>query len=89
MGEKRFVTGSTDKSVKLWVYSENRYKEKKIGEHSDWVRDVAFSGNVGVSGDMIASCGEDEKVQIFKNEGEDWKTKEIQVGVPAWRVSFS
>jgi len=36
--------------------------------HEDWVRDVAWSNNVGTMKDMIATCSEDKHLKIWKNE---------------------
>ena len=36
--------------------------------HDDWVRDVAWCNNVGIMKDMIATCGEDKILRIWKND---------------------
>ena len=36
--------------------------------HEDWVRDVAWSGNIGLMSDMIATVGEDHKLKVWKSE---------------------
>ena len=65
---------------------------KDLGTHDDWVRDVAWSNNIGLMHDTIASCSEDQKVKIWKRENakdEQWKEKEIVLQTPAWKVSWS
>ena len=58
-------------------------KELKVQDksaHNDWVRDVAWCNNIGTTKDMIATCGEDKSLKIWKDEymgpkkmGNDWK----------------
>lgn len=63
-----------------------------IGEHKDWVRDVAWCNNIGLVSDTVASCSEDNKAIIWRRDlgKEDWAMKqELNLGVPAWKVSWS
>lgn len=57
------------------------------------MRDVAYANtSLGVSYDRLASCGEDNKVKIWKKEGQDgeWQLEaEIAREAPVWRVEFS
>ena len=67
--------------------------------HEDWVRDVAWSSNVGLMHDMIATVGEDQKVRIWKSEPVNQKAQHQQqvwklaweraFGEPVWRCSWS
>ena len=67
----------------------------KIGEHSDWVRDVAWSNNIGLLHDTIASCSEDGTARVWRHvadkEGSQWVPKEVKVAerVPLWKASWS
>lgn len=75
---RRFVSGGMDRSVKIWKESPQNQKFEVVNElhmggqvkqaHEDWVRDVAWSNNVGLMSDMIATVGEDQKVRIWKSE---------------------
>ena len=57
---KRLVTGGSDTKVKLWSFRDNQFCPlKELGSHEDWVRDVAWSNNVGLMHDTIATCSED------------------------------
>lgn len=61
------MTGGADKLVKLWeITDEGMVERGQLGEHADWVRDVAWSNNLGIMSDLIASCSEDKKVRIYK-----------------------
>lgn len=42
-----------------------------LGEHGDWVRDVAWCSNIGLMHEMIASCSEDMTCKVWKNNGAD------------------
>jgi len=63
------------------------------------VRDVAWCNNVGVMKDMIASCGEDKVLKIWKNEytnqknanlGSQWKLAFQQIyAEPVWKCAWS
>ena len=58
--------------------------------HEDWVRDVAWSSNVGLMHDMIATVGEDQKVRIWKSEPVNQKAQhQQQVWKLAWERAFS
>jgi WD40 repeat protein len=58
---KRIVSGSIDGKIKLWVFKEHKFIQqgKDLGNHDDWVRDVAWCNNIGLIHDTIASCSED------------------------------
>lgn len=70
------VSGSCDKSLKVWKWDESSSEFKSVLEfkgnedngHSDWVRDVAWCPAIGNTYDMIASCSEDQTVRIWKFE---------------------
>lgn len=68
-------------------------KFKTIGQHNDWVRDVAWCNNIGLQTEMIASCSEDKTAKVWKNNGEkgEWTSKQINLDedVPFWKVSWS
>jgi protein transport protein SEC13 len=86
------VSGGIDNLVKIWVYKFNKFDlQQDLTGHNDWVRDVAWSNNIGLLQDTIASCSEDQKVKIWKKDiaGNDWKEKTIELNVPVWKVSWS
>jgi WD40 repeat protein len=73
---KRLTTGALDNLVKVWTFQDNKFVETStMKDHTDWVRDVAWCNNIGLMYDMIASCSEDQTVQIFKKDPklEGWK----------------
>ena len=41
-----------------------------IGNHSDWVRDVAWCSNIGLMHEMIASCSEDSTCKVWVSQGD-------------------
>ena len=95
---RRIVSGGCDNLVKIWKYSESLRKweisepEFVLKKHEDWVRDVAWCPNMGLNGSIIASCGQDMKLYIWKREGEgsEWKCTSIDgFNDIVWRVSWS
>jgi protein transport protein SEC13 len=91
----RLVTGSCDNTVRFWRYNEGGgvwSEESRAGNpHSDWVRDVAWAPNVASPGNIVASCGEDQGVYIWKeNESGAWDYSLVKTfEAPVWRVSWS
>lgn len=61
--------------------------------HTDWVRDVAFSPNVGMKRSYLASCSQDKTVIIWTSDnGGPWNKKLLTVEPfpdVIWRVSWS
>ena len=47
---------------------DNQNGGKESFAHEDWVRDVAWCNNIGLSYDLIATVGEDQKLKIWKQE---------------------
>lgn len=82
---KRLVSCSSDKQVKLWeLKDESKPTSQAIGQHDDWVRDVAWCDG------MIASCGEDRVCNVWKHEAKKgWSATKIEFSVPLWKVSWS
>jgi len=67
---KRLASGGNDKLVKIWEFREGdqQPKEHSIGQHDDWVRDVAWCNSIGLQFDMVASCSEDKACKVWKND---------------------
>jgi protein transport protein SEC13 len=94
---KRLVSGGNDNCVVVWEFVDGQEEPRmtKIGEHSDWVRDVAWSNNIGLLHDTIASCSEDGTARVWRHvadkEGSQWVPKEVKVAerVPLWKASWS
>ena len=97
LAQKRIVSGGNDKHVKIWEFREGDLppREQTIGQHDDWVRDVAWCSSIGLQFDMIASCSEDKACKVWKH---DQKTKDkpwsetkitFKENVPLWKVSWS
>ncbi|KAL9052760.1 MAG: hypothetical protein Q9162_005180 [Coniocarpon cinnabarinum] len=98
-GERRFVSGGSDGSLKLWGYSHSTGNYDLITElkgHSDWVRDVAWSPSL-LSKTYIASGSQDKTVRIWTYHGdagdmskaEAWQSSELKFECVIWRVSWS
>lgn len=86
------MSGGIDGKVSLWTFKNGEFTRTPMGDHSDWVRDVAWCNNIGLVSDVVASCSEDNKVKIWRREvgREEWTLKQqIDLGVPAWKVSWS
>jgi protein transport protein SEC13 len=67
---RRFVSAGCDGKIKFW-YASNKDGgkfglTKEILAHEDWVRDVAWCPNLGLSQDLVASCSEDQRVKLWK-----------------------
>ena len=74
-------------------------EETLLHGHSDWVRDVAFAPNIGVSRTYLASCSQDKTVLLWSKDpepGTTWQkrllgsqeTPHVFSDV-IWRVSWS
>ncbi|PAA78952.1 hypothetical protein BOX15_Mlig022865g2, partial [Macrostomum lignano] len=92
---RRLVSGGCDGQVRVWRLEPDGAqwsRESTLEGHSDWVRDVAWAPNLGLSRDMIASCGQDCRVIIWTRRDED--TSWSSVTLPPfqdvlWHVSWS
>lgn len=69
---QRFVTGGMDGKVKIWQSSSENSTEFRLvqelsnqSESDNWVRDVAWSNNIGSTSDLIAAVDENKKLRIF------------------------
>ena len=92
---KRFVTCGCDNLVKIWRFDEAQNVwgcEATLNAHTDWVRDVAWSENMGLPMNTIASAGQDGKVFIWTQSEPRgaWHSRLLHdFGAPVWRVSWS
>ena len=84
----------------MWVLNDGEQEMVPItiGNHNDWVRDVAWCSNIGLMHEMIASCSEDAKCKVWVSEGGSkgqpmtWSLKQeisFEANVPLWKVSWS
>ncbi|KAI8895203.1 WD40-repeat-containing domain protein [Globomyces pollinis-pini] len=92
---KRFASGGCDNIVKIWKEEDGTWKEEaSLQGHTDWVRDVAFTPNVGFSKTCLASCSQDKTVIIWTLDPNTskWTSKPLTpepfIDV-VWRVSWS
>jgi protein transport protein SEC13 len=96
----RIASGGCDRTVKVWTV-DDKHCITQVGnpltDHEDWVRDVAWAPNVGLSHNILATGSQDHTV-IFWTEvcepGDITKVqyqKKAQVKFPAvvWRCSWS
>lgn len=92
---KRLVTCGCDNLVKIWRFDESQNVwgcEATLNAHTDWVRDVAWSENLGLPMNTIASAGQDGKVFIWTQSEPRgvWQSRLLhEFGAPVWRVSWS
>ncbi|CEH17554.1 wd40 repeat-like protein [Ceraceosorus bombacis] len=94
---RRFASGGCDNSVKIWELSaeQGRWTEAEVlTGHTDWVRDVAFSPNIGLPRSYLATASQDRTVLIWTqdNPSSAWtKTQLTAQPFPGavWRVSWS
>lgn len=94
---RRFTTGGSDNSVKIWEWSQQAQNYECVAElpngHSDWVRDVAWSPTL-LSKSYIASAGQDKTVRIWTSanpaDASSWVlAKTLDFDAVLWRVSWS
>ncbi len=92
---KRFATAGCDHLIKIWRFmpDENQWKcEEKLKGHSDWVRDVAWSSNLGSPSSLLASCSQDKTAIIWTQDdsSKPWEPKPLPAfSEPVWRVSWN
>ena len=93
---QRFASGGCDNAVKIWAYSSDAgswSEEACLTGHTDWVRDVAFAPNLGLSSTTLASCSQDGTVIIWTQSepGGSWKSTPLKAfgKEVVWRVSWS
>ncbi|KAG1689700.1 hypothetical protein DVH05_002057 [Phytophthora capsici] len=94
---RRVVTGSCDKTIKIWSLpeGETEWTKQELSSapaHSDWVRDVAWAPSTGLPVNLIASCSEDKHVYIWSQTADNgaWKRELLHTfDAPVWRVSWS
>lgn len=92
---KRIVSGGCDSLVKIWKENpEGQWiEEKRLDGHKDWVRDVAWAPCIGLPGNTIASCSQDQRVIIWRCldlEAGDWSKEILHTFDDAvWHVSWS
>lgn len=94
---RRLASGGNDNKIKVWEFKESDQKptEHLIGQHDDWVRDVAWCDSIGLAYDMIASCSEDKTCKVWRHDKktkQEWsETSKItfKEQVPLWKVSWS
>jgi len=89
------VTGGCDNLVKIWHQKPDQewVLETSLEGHTDWVRDVSWSPNIGLPYSSIASCGQDGTVLIWtkpENSG-NWNQQKLPTEFEEimWRVSWS
>ncbi|CAG8980303.1 hypothetical protein HYALB_00013671 [Hymenoscyphus albidus] len=94
-GVKRFVTGGSDNTLKIWAFDQASQNYKQEGAsltgHTDWVRDVAWSPTV-LQKSYIASASQDKTVRIWTSDPStpnEWKSTELRFEQVVWRVSWS
>jgi len=104
-GAQRIVTGGCDNQVRVWRFDESSNKWDSMplpNYHTDWVRDVAWRPNAGLTSSTIASCSEDGRVVIWNQDSElkpwhpsvldpkmEHESKKEQKLDAVWRVSWS
>lgn len=102
---QKIATGGCDGLVKIWALNPLSHTwelfETLEGAHTDWVRDVAYSPNIGLSRTYLASAGQDRVVNVWTQDGPKgaWQHHVLdpsgnggqggKFSNPVWRVSWS
>ena len=93
-GVRRFVTGGSDNTVKIWDYKSPDQKYTPtvtLTGHTDWVRDVAWAPTI-LQKSYIASASQDKTVRIWTSDPahpNEWKPTVLEFDAVLWRVSWS
>jgi len=94
----RIASGGCDNKVKVWnvVQEANDVLQQVsvLGEHTDWVRDVAWAPSIGLSHNILATGSQDHQVILWQ---EDTSTQpptytpmdKVQFPACVWRCSWS
>jgi WD40 repeat protein len=70
---KRLVTGGGDMTLRLWDLTHG-VEVMTVGRHTMGIKGLAFSHN----GLMIASCGEDHTVRLWRSEPSHQRQRDVQ-----------
>lgn len=91
----KLASGGFDSTVKVWTLKDGSWRRDSspaLQMHTDWVRDVAWSPNLGLQKSTIASGSQDGTVIIWSvtKEGGKWDgTVMNDFKTPIWKVSWS
>lgn len=69
---RRLVSGSHDRTVRVWERKGEKWMGARLERHEWWVECVAMS----VDGRWVASASDDNDVTIWKRDGENWVREE-------------
>jgi protein transport protein SEC13 len=95
---RRLASGGCDQAVRLWLQGQDgvwRAEGPPLAHHTGWLRDLAFSPNLGLPRTCIATAGQDGKILSWTEEAANpgsWKAvvvKDYGKEKPAWSVSWS
>ncbi|KAH9299462.1 hypothetical protein KI387_031144 [Taxus chinensis] len=92
---QKLVSGGCDNTAKVWKFYNGSWKLDcfpPLQMHTDWVHDVAWAPNLGLSKSTIASCSQDGTVVIWTQgkEGDKWVGTVLNdFKTLVWRVSWT
>ncbi|TIC75162.1 WD40 repeat-like protein [Wallemia mellicola] len=92
----KLVTGGCDSLIKIWSLNSETKQwqcDDTLQTHTDWVRDIAWSPNVGLSKQYIASASQDKTVYVHTQQiaNGEWSSTKIDYDFKdtVWRLSWS
>jgi protein transport protein SEC13 len=94
-GAPTFIaSGGADATVKVWEFANGAWTPSHtFHDHSDWVRDVAFSPDAAARHLILASCSQDRTVIIRRaprDRPSEWETSSpVAFKDTVWRLSWS
>lgn len=77
---QRFASAGCDNVIKIWEFNKEQSQWQVVDEltgHTDWIRDVTFSPNIGLPRSYLASASQDRTVIIWTKDGNGPWTKTI------------
>lgn len=77
---QRFASAGCDNVIKIWQFNKEQSRWEVIDTlqgHTDWIRDVTYSPNIGLPRSYLASASQDRTVIVWTKDGDSSWTKTV------------